>query len=113
MVAKKQIVDVEVCHNVSFFDAIDCMTPEEVIETMKGYQKSYAGRDIYFCIRSYGYDGGKDLLTLRERRLETDREFEKRVDLEKKAKAQAEEAKATKYARELAEYERLKKKFEK
>lgn len=94
----------------SFYDILDGNTPEQVIERMQQLRAGYPGRDVYFDVSSYGYDGGKEL-NLYERRLETDKEFEKRIAEEKKVKAKEKEAKAVKEAKELAEYERLKKKF--
>lgn len=105
------MLDVEIAEYVDFYDVLDGKTPDQVVEAMKYYQDKYAGRDVYFDIQPYGYDGGKDL-KLRERRLENDKEFEKRVAEEKKAKAKAKEAKATKEAKEFLEYQRLQKKFE-
>jgi hypothetical protein len=108
--SKRKILDVEVNDYIDFYDVLDGKTPDGVVEAMKYYQEHYKGRDIYFDIQSYGYDGGKEL-KLRERRPETDKEFEKRTQAEKKERAVKREAKAVKEARERAEYERLKKKF--
>ena len=104
------MLDVEVKDYLDFYDILDGKTPDQVIEAAESFKKEYAGRDIYFDIQSYGYDGGKQL-NLRERRLETDKEFEKRIAEEKKAKAKQKEAKAIKEAKEFAEYQRLAKKF--
>jgi hypothetical protein len=108
--SKKLILDCEAKEYVDF-DEFDMKTPEEIIERMKALRTEMGGRDIYFYFESYGYDGGKNI-TLRERREETDKEFEKRIAEEKKVKAKAKEAKALKEAKELAEFMRLKKKFE-
>lgn len=110
-VAQRRIVTQQLGEE-SFYDILDGNTPEQVIERMQRLRAEYPGRDIYFDVNSYGYDGGKTL-DLLERREENDKEFEKRMAEEKKAKAKEREAKATKEAKELAEYERLKKKFEK
>jgi glyoxylase-like metal-dependent hydrolase (beta-lactamase superfamily II) len=107
---KRKILDVEAREYVDF-DEFDMKTPEEVIERMKALRASIGDRDVYFYISHYGYDGGKEL-TLRERREETDKEYEKRIADEKKVKAKAKETKALKEAKEFAEFQRLKKKFE-
>jgi hypothetical protein len=108
--SKRKILDIEAREYVDF-DEIDGKTPEEVIERMKAMRAEMGQRDVYFHIRNYGYDGGKEL-TLRERREETDKEYNKRIAEEKKDKLKAKEAKALKEAKELAEFMRLKKKFE-
>lgn len=110
--SKRKILDVKVNEYIDFYDVLSLKTPTEVVQAMDYYLKEYAGRDVYFSVETYGYDGGKEL-TLRERREETDKEFEKRIAEEKKAKAKVKETKALKEAREFLEYERLKKKFEK
>jgi len=109
---KRLILDVEYkdCY-VDFYDVIDGRTPDEIMELMKYYKERFQGHDVYFSVDSYGYDGGKEL-RLRERREETDKEFEKRLAEEKKAKDAKKKVKADKEARELAEFMRLKKKFE-
>ena len=111
--SKRLILDVEYrdCY-VDFHDVIDGRTPDEIIELMKYYKERFSGHDVYFSVEGYGYDGGKEL-KLRERREETDREFDKRMADEKKAKDAKKKLKADKEARELAEFMRLKKKFEK
>ncbi len=108
--SKRKILDVEAREYVDF-DEIDGKTPEEVIERMKALRESVGDRDVYFYISRYGYDGGKEL-TLRERREETDKEYNKRIAEEKKDRLKAKETKALKEAKERAEYLRLKKKFE-
>ena len=107
---KRKILDVEAREYVDF-DEIDGKTPEEVIERMKAMRAEMGGRDVYFHINHYGYDGGKEL-TLRERRLENDKEYAKRMADEKRVKAKAKEDKAAKEAKEFAEYQRLQKKFQ-
>ena len=92
------------------FDDFDDKTPEQIIENMVAFRAEYPGRDLYFHINRYGYDGGKEM-TMRERRFETDREYNKRLAEEAKAKAKEKEAKATKEAKEFLEYQRLQKKF--
>jgi hypothetical protein len=107
--SKRLILDCEAREYVDF-DEIDGKTPEEVIERMKALRADVGERDVYFYIRNYGYDGGKEL-TLRERREETDKEYNKRLAEEKKDRLRTKEAKALKEAKERAEFERLKKKF--
>lgn len=107
--SKRKMVDVKI-GTESFYDILDLMTPSEVIERMNELQAGYPGRYVYFKVSSYGYDGGKEL-ELWERREETDREFNKRIAEEAKIKAKQKETKAIKQAKELAEYQRLKKKF--
>lgn len=85
-------------------------SPDDVIEKLQRYKKSYEGRDIYFTYELAGYDGGYDI-HLWESRLENDEEFNKRVKEEDKKKKVDENAREKKEARELKEYERLKKKF--
>lgn len=95
----------------SFYDILDQKTPEEVIERMRELQSEYTGRKISFDVEPYGYDGGTQLV-LYEHRLENDEEFEKRTEAEAKEREMKKQKTATKEAKELAEYERLKKKFE-
>ena len=109
-VAQRRMLDVEVNDYIDFYDVLEDKTPDQVVEEMKYYQEHYAGRDVYFYIQSYGYDGGKEL-RLRERRLENDKEFNKRIADEKKVQARVKESKLLKEAKERKEYERLKKKF--
>lgn len=108
--SKRKILDVEAREYVDF-DDFDMKTPEEVIERMKTLRAGVGDRDVYFYISHYGYDGGKEL-TLRERREETDKEYNKRIAEEKRDRLRAKEAKAAKEAKEFAEFQRLKKKFE-
>ena len=112
MSKKRQIVDVKVNDYIDFYDVLEGKSPDQVVEAMKYYQEQYAGRDIYFSVESYGYDGGKELV-LRERREENDKEYNKRLIEEAKEQAAKKQSKAMKEARELAEFMRLKKKFEK
>jgi len=109
---EKRIVVTKRLDHESFYDILDQNTPEQVIGIMQAYIESCKGQDIYFNVASYGYDGGIQL-ELWERRLETDEEFEKRIAKEAVAKAKEKKAKAAKREKELAEYQRLKKKFEK
>ena len=109
-VEKRLALDVEAKYYVDF-DDFDGKTPEEIIETMKALRAEVGDADVYYYIESYGYDGGKTL-KLRQRRLENDKEYEKRMAEEKKFKAKAREDKAAKEAKEFAEYQRLQKKFQ-
>lgn len=109
-VEQRRILDVEAKDIYVDFDEFDGKTPAQIIEGMQYYIDKEHGRDLYFHIESYGYDGGKEL-KMRERRLENDREFNKRIAEEKKVKDKAKADKAAKEAKELAEYERLKKKY--
>lgn len=95
----------------SFYDILDGMTPDQIAKQLENLKTHYQGRDIFFRVKDYGYDGGAEL-ELWEKRLETDKEYEKRVQEEKKAsEKKAKEAKAKK-DREYEEFLRLKKKFE-
>jgi hypothetical protein len=107
---KREILDVQINDYIDF-DVIEYKTFDEVIAQMESLKKEYKGRDIYFYVQSYGYDGGKEL-RLYERRLETDKEYAKRcktIELEKEKQAQSKKSKEEK---ERATYERLRKKFE-
>ena len=109
--SKRKILDVEVNDYIDFYDVLDQKTPAQVVESMSYYLEKYAGRDVYFDIQSYGYDGGKDL-KLRERREENDKEYAKRMAEEKKEKEAKKKSKAEKEAKEFLEYQRLQKKFQ-
>lgn len=107
---KRKMVNVKI-GTESFFDILDQMTPNEVIERMKELQAGYPDRHVFFNVSPYGYDGGIEL-ELWESREETDREFNKRVAEEKKEREKKAAATKAKTDREFAEYVRLKKKFE-
>lgn len=109
--SKRKILDVSVDEYIGFCDVLDGKTPDQVVKAMQYYQEKYAGRDVYFDVYSYGYDGGKEL-HLRERREENDKEYAKRLAEEAKVKAKAKEDKKTKEAKEFLEYQRLQKKFQ-
>lgn len=108
---KRNIIDVELKDYVNFDDILDGKTPDQVIAAAARFKEEYAGRDIYFSIDSYGYDGGKEL-TLRERREENDKEYNKRITEEARIDAKKRADAKKKKDKEYAEYERLKKKFE-
>ncbi len=108
---KRQIIDVEANDIYVDFDEFDGKTPAQIIQSMQYYIDKEAGRDLYFHIQYYGYDGGKEL-KMRERRLETDKEYSKRCKEYEAEKEKQAKAKKTREEKELATYERLKKKFE-
>lgn len=108
---ERKIIDVELEDYIDFYDVIECKTPDQVIEAMQEYKREYAGRDIYFDIDNYGYDGGKEL-KIRERRPETDQEYEERMAAEALALSKKRAAERKKKDKEYAEYQRLKQKFE-
>jgi len=111
--SKRKNLDVRVndIDYIDFYDVLDGKSPDGVVETMKDWQERFAGRDVYFHVKRYEYDGDM-AVELRERREETDKEYNKRIAEEKKVKDKAKESKKLKEAKELAEYERLKKKFD-
>ena len=109
-VEKRRTLDVEAKYYVDF-DDFDGKTPEQIIENMKALRAEVGDDDVYYNIEHYGYDGGKEL-KLRQRRLENDKEYAKRMAEEKQAKAKARETKAAKEAKEFAEFQRLQKKFQ-
>jgi len=65
---------------------------------------------VYFDYDYYGYDGAFDI-KIKFYRLEDDREYQSRIDLEEKEAARKREQRQKKEDRERREYERLKKKF--
>lgn len=69
------------------------------------------GEDAYIDKDYYGYDGGYDL-QLYFKRIETDKEYNKRLKDEERKKKKEQDAKLKKEEREKREFERLKKKFE-
>lgn len=107
---KRKEITVMLCHE-SFYDILDQKTPLEVIERMKELMDGYPDRKISFNVSPYGYDGGLEL-ELWEHRLENDKEFAKRMKEQETEKAKTKKAKEMKEAKELAEFTRLKKKFE-
>ncbi len=108
--SKRKIIVTEIGQE-SFYDYLDGKTPDQVIKEMQRLRDYYQGRDVYFDIQSYGYDGGIELY-LYERREENDKEYAKRLAEEKKEKEAKKKSKAEKEAKEYAEYLRLQKKFE-
>ena len=96
--------------SVSLYDILDCNTPDEVIRVMEEYKQRYQDRKISFGVRSYGYDGGVEVVIL-ETRPETDREYNQRIKAEQKEQERMKVVKAKSEEKERKEYERLKKKF--
>lgn len=82
--------------------------PDKVINKIKEIQDKYKDRDIYFYVDSY-YESTN--LQLREKRLETDKEYADRLKIERKQELARQKAKKKKEEKERTEYERLKKKF--
>lgn len=105
----KKIVNVSM-HEESIYDLLDQKTPDELIALMTRYKSDYEGRDIYFSVDSYGYDGGVNI-ELWERRLETESEYRGRMAVEARDAERQRKAKQDKDQRDRKEYERLKKKF--
>ena len=95
----------------SFYDILDQKTPQEVIAEMHSYMTMYEGRKISFNVAPYGYDGGVEI-ELWEHRLENDKEFKQRRDLEAKIRENNKKRKQTNLEKEFAEYQRLQKKFQ-
>ena len=94
---------------VSYYDILDGKTITEVIDEMKDIKKRYAHmKNVHFSVEErvfrvdegYGYDGG---LRVRGRRLETDKEYESRLDDEKAEKARKARIKSQKEIKERAE----------
>jgi hypothetical protein len=95
----------------SFYDILDSKTPQEVIAEMQNMLVAYGNRNIKFDIVPYGYDGGLELHLL-ETRLENDKEFAARRQLEAKFREKEKARKKTNLEKEFAEYQRLQKKFQ-
>ena len=94
----------------SIYSMLDGMTPEKVIEYMEEIRDLYCGRDVFFSVEPYGYDGGVELAVY-ERRLETDAEYAKRKAAEKKEREKKKAAATKKKDKEYDEYLRLLAKF--
>lgn len=108
--SKRQTIEVKI-KEYSFYDILDGMSPRCVIDTMENICEAY-GESVFFAIKGYSYDGTLDL-ELWETRLETDKEYQKRLDAEAATTNKTRAAKLKKEEKERKEYERLKKKFEK
>ena len=98
--------------NESFHDIIDGHTPDMVIDIMKTFKQRHESLHVFFKIRYYGYDGGMEL-EIWERRLETDKEYKKRLAVEAKEAEKKILSEQEQKNKEFREYQRLKKKFEK
>jgi hypothetical protein len=107
---KEVTVTIESC--VSLYDILDYNTPDEVIQKMEEYKRAYQDRKIKFDVQTYGHDGGVEIV-LKETRLETDKEYDRRIKAEQKEEERLKAAMAKTDEKERKEYERLKKKFEK
>lgn len=101
----KRIVDVE-CSDIlyDYYDLFSRKTPNEVIEAMTEFKSNHPNREeLYFILQVNGHDSDIDVI-VKERRLETDKEYEDRL----KQEALANDKVKTVKAKELAEYKRLK-----
>jgi hypothetical protein len=79
---------------------------------MEEFKEAYQDRKIKFDVQPYGHDGGVEIVLL-ETRLETDKEYDRRIKAEQKEEELLKAVKAKTDEKERKEYERLKKKFEK
>lgn len=109
---KKRLIIDQRIGSLSFFDILDDNTPDNVIAEINKIKQEYKDRDIYFKVEYYGYDGGCDL-NLHERRLENDEEYNMRLADEKKMDKQRKNKQRSIEEKERAEFERLKRKFQK
>jgi hypothetical protein len=86
------------------YDIFDANSPDDAIAIISSIKELYKGRHVRFEVQKDLYDDGLDLY-LYEYRLETNEEYEARLEKERIDKDSARE-------RNRAEYERLKKLFE-
>lgn len=107
---KEVTVTIENC--VSVLDILEGLTPDGVIQKMEEFKEAYQDRNIRFGVEYYGHDGGVEIV-LQETRLETDKEYDRRIKAEQKEEERLKAAMAKTDEKERKEYERLKKKFEK
>ena len=101
----KRIVDVE-CSDIlyDYYDLFNRKTPDEVIEAMNEFKANHPNREeLYFILQVNAHDHGVDVI-VKERRLETDKEYQDRL----KQEALANDKIKTVKAKELAECKRLK-----
>lgn len=98
--------------DASLFDLLDFKTPAQVIEHLQLIQKKYAGLEVFFKLSTWGYDGGVDL-ELWKQREQTDEEYDRLLAAYTKEQDRKKKAAKLKKDSEFAEYQRLKKKFEK
>lgn len=108
---KKKIVEDKVAASPDLYGILDGSTVDDVIRAMQQFKAEFKDRDIFFKVRHYAYEEGLEL-QLWERREETDKEFKKRLDAEKKVKDQRKKSKVDRDQRERAQYLKLKQKFE-
>ena len=123
--AKKRVLDRR--DEVYINDLFDGRSIDDVILDLQSmlhrYEEEIFTRDkeVRFETEYYGYDGGISLY-VRVLRWETDKEYERRIEMEQVLKERAAKAKETRKARALAQaleaeaderalYEELKKKF--
>lgn len=108
---QRKTVTVTIKEGVSLYDLLDECTPDDAIQKMEEYKDFYSGREIRFKVGYCGYDGGV-VLDIIETRLETDKEYDKRIKVEEKQAGLRKAAKVKSEEQERKEYERLKKKYE-
>ena len=108
---KRKILDVIVRDYIHIDNIFDGHTPHDIIDRMEDIKQQFKDRHVYFSVAYDPYEGTMHL-ELRESREENDQEYEKRLATEQKIKEKEKKKKIDDDARELAEYERLKKKFE-
>jgi hypothetical protein len=108
---KRKILDVIVRDYIQIDNIFDGHTPHDIIDHMEDIKQQFKDRYVYFNVEYDPYEGTM-YLELRESREENDQEYEQRLATEQKIKEKEKKKKIDDDARELAEYERLKKKFE-
>jgi len=108
---KRKILDVIARDCIQIDDIFDGHTPHDIIDHMEDIKQQFKDRHVYFSVAHDIYDGDM-YLELRECREENDQEYEQRLATEQKIKEKKKKKKIDDESRELAEYERLKKKFE-
>lgn len=96
---------------LSIYSLLDGKTPEQAIEQLQKIRDEYQGRDIWFMLYTWGYDGGCEM-ELYGSRLQTDAEYEQELDKYNKTQARKRADAQKRKDAEFAEFQRLKKKFE-
>jgi hypothetical protein len=97
-------------HSLSEFDG----RMEDVIQNLieiKASAEAEGYTDLTMSV-DYGYSGDDIDWTVRGNRLETDDEYEARMDMERRIKEQKRKDKKSREERDRKEYERLRKKYE-
>lgn len=89
--------------NLDLSDMFNGRTIPEVIEYLEQLNKNYPKKDIVFYIENHSYNEPSDLV-LYEQQLETDAEYNRRLQKVKNAKLKIQE-------KEYKEYQRLHRKF--